>query len=173
MPYPIRKMLSSDLSCLNQRPIESEIIRLNTWFKNHHMSEYAKDAYWPNIVSLFRVTSKASCDLSSDFNVKIYVPIMHSFLLLVFPHVVFYETCLFLSFEYCSHNIHFVLWLSSLFKTMKKNLNEKELCFLTHGKWKYCLVTCITLFLLLQYYELTFFAHSKIKYSNSSWCVYK
>ena len=31
-----------------------------------HMSEYAEDAYWPNLVSLFRVTSKAFCDFSIE-----------------------------------------------------------------------------------------------------------
>ena len=31
------------------------------------MSEYAEDAYGANLMSLFRVTLKASCELLSDF----------------------------------------------------------------------------------------------------------
>ena len=46
-----------------------------------HMSEYAEDAYWPNLVSLFRVTFKTSCDFSSDFHGKMYVPIIYSCML--------------------------------------------------------------------------------------------
>ena len=41
------------------------------------MSEYAEDAYWTNLVSLFRVTLKTSCDFFSDFHGKLYVPIIY------------------------------------------------------------------------------------------------
>ena len=39
------------------------------------IGEYAEDAYWANLVSLFRVTSMASCEFLSDFYGKKYVPI--------------------------------------------------------------------------------------------------
>ena len=41
------------------------------------MSEYAEDAYQPNLVSPLRVTSKAVCDFSFVFHQKIYVPIIY------------------------------------------------------------------------------------------------
>ena len=40
------------------------------------MSEFAEDAYWHKIVSLFRVTSRASCDFVGTFHGEKYVPIM-------------------------------------------------------------------------------------------------
>ena len=40
------------------------------------MSRNAEDAYWPNIVSLFRVTSCAYCDFWNSLYGKNFVPII-------------------------------------------------------------------------------------------------
>ena len=42
------------------------------------MSENAEDAYWLNLVSLFRVTYKAYCEFWSDLIGKTFVPIINS-----------------------------------------------------------------------------------------------
>ena len=41
-----------------------------------HMSENAEDAYWPNLVSFFRVTSGAYCDFLSNLYGTQIVPII-------------------------------------------------------------------------------------------------
>ena len=43
-----------------------------------HMSENAEDAYWPNLVSLFRVTYGAYSEFLSDLLGKNFVPIIDS-----------------------------------------------------------------------------------------------
>ena len=40
---------------------------------NSYMSRNAEDAYWPNIVSLFRFTSCAYCDFWNDYHQSTYV----------------------------------------------------------------------------------------------------
>ena len=53
----------------------------------------------------------------------------HSFLRLVFPHLVFYETCLFLSYEYCSHNISFCLMIVFIIYNNEKEFKWKRILF--------------------------------------------
>ena len=59
-------------------PTKSELGNMHSHHIQPYMNENAKDAYWPNLVSVFRVTYLAYCEFLSDLFGKNFVHIIDS-----------------------------------------------------------------------------------------------